>query len=73
VDAPVEAKKGKKKKYEDYEISNAVDTLKRAEEIRADDELMKLVSKEAKKQVKAIKSIADLKARRDELDEESNK
>lgn len=73
MDAPVEAKKGKKKKYEDYEISNAVDTLKRAEEIRADDELMKLVSKEAKKQVKAIKSIADLKARRDELDEESNK
>lgn len=53
--------KEKKKKYEDYEIEEAVRTLMRAEEIKADPALMKCCMKEVSKKKKAISSIAQLK------------
>ena len=70
-DAPVAAKPKKKKKIEDWEVEDALRTLKQAEKIREDEEMMKLVEKHAKKEVRAIRSIADLRKRRDELDEQA--
>jgi hypothetical protein len=46
---------GKKKKYEKYEIEDAARTLIRAEEIKSNKELSKLVSAELDKQEKAIR------------------
>jgi len=60
----VAAPKAKGKKYEDYEIEGWVDTLTRAEEIKADSEKMNLLKPLLKKKAKAYKkitSLADLK------------
>lgn len=58
----------KKKKYEDYEISGAHDTLIRAEEVKQDPELMAHVLKHHKKKKKALTSLDELKQlRRDEV------
>lgn len=47
----------KKKKYEDYEIRNALDALERAEEIKSNPELMKKVEEEAKKKQAVLSKI----------------
>ena len=57
----VAAKPDKKKaKYEDYEIEGWVDTLTRAEEIKADAEKMNLVKPLLAKKAKAFKKITSL-------------
>jgi hypothetical protein len=69
MDKPVEVKSEK-----DHEAEHAADTLLRAHEIKADKELMERVKKHAGKKLKALKgfkkdirSMADLKAVRNEL------
>ena len=52
-----EESKASEKKYEDYEVSCAVDTLLKAEEIKEDKELMKFVNKELEKKNKALQKI----------------
>lgn len=64
------SKPGKKKKIEDYEVDSAVDCLIRAEEIKENEELMKLVNKKIAKKKSAINSIADLKEAYAESEEE---
>ncbi len=60
---------GKKKNgYDEWEIDDAVRTLVRAEEIKQDPKLMKACSSALTKKLKAVKSIADLKKRRDDYD-----
>ena len=56
-----------KKKIEDYEVDNAVDTLLRAEEIKRNEPLMELVSKKIQIKKKAINSIAELRAIKNEM------
>jgi hypothetical protein len=51
-----------KKKLDDWQVEDALRTLIRAQEIRHDGELMKLVTKLASKQKKAISDISDLKS-----------
>lgn len=48
---------GKKKKYEEYEIQDAARVLIRAEEIKANKELSKLVAAELDKQAKSIQRV----------------
>lgn len=57
-------------KLQDYEIDDAMRTLLKAEEIKQDDKLMKAVQGRLGKQQKAIRSIADLRAKKQELDAE---
>lgn len=45
------------KEQEEWEVRNAVDTLKRAEEIRNDPKMMKKVKAEANKQKKALEKV----------------
>jgi len=69
-------------KYDEYAVRNACDTLKKAEEIREDEKMMALVTKELgkehKRTKKAIRSIGDLrqaayeKSKEPAEDEESN-
>lgn len=59
-------------KYDQYAVQSAMDTLIRAEEIRADAKMMGLVQKELSKKKKAINSIADLKAAAAEMDKEES-
>lgn len=47
----------KKKKYEDWEIRSALDSLERAEEIKSNPELMKKVEEEAKKKTANLQKI----------------
>lgn len=47
----------KKKKYEEYEIQDAARALIRAEEIKANKELSKLVAAELDKQAKNIQRV----------------
>ena len=47
----------KKRKFDDWEISSAADTLIRAKEINQDKELMKKVDIELKKRKKAIDAV----------------
>lgn len=54
----------------DYEVDDAMRTLLRAEEIKANDKLMDAVQKKLTGQSKAIKSIADLRKKKAELDAE---
>jgi hypothetical protein len=63
ISAPTMAKKTKKK-FEDYEISSAHDTLLRAKEIEADSKLMECVLKHNHKKKKAICSLDDLRKKR---------
>ena len=50
-------------KYDEWEVSSALRTLVRAEEIKKDSKMMKLVQTEAKKQKEntdlAVKTVAD--------------
>ena len=54
------SKEPEKPKYDEWEIKDAVRTLVRAEEIKADTELMALVTPELNKQVKAINNAAEI-------------
>jgi ribosomal protein L17 len=73
VDQPIASKPPKKEygKYDKYEIENCADTIIRAEEIKADKDKMKYVKPILEKKIagakRAIASIADLKAARDEM------
>jgi hypothetical protein len=62
--------KAPKKKYDDYEVKDAADTLMRAEEVKQNPHLMKHVHKHLGKKKKAIRSIQDLKDKAAELDQE---
>ncbi len=57
---------------EDWKVDDAVSTLMRAEEIKADSTLMAKVQKKIEKKKRAISSIADLKAARDEAYKEED-
>ncbi len=65
----------KKKGYDKYELDNAVETLQRAEEIKADKKLMKALGPHLAKKVKAITSVAQLRevGRKKTLDEAETK
>lgn len=58
----------KPKAPEDWEVSSALDTLLRAEEIKADAGLVKKVQKQLSKKYKAIKSLKDLKLAAAQMD-----
>ncbi len=49
-----------KPKYDEWDIKNAVNTLIEAEKIKNNQELMALVTPELEKQVKAVKSAAEI-------------
>ena len=51
-------KNSKGKKHEDWEISSALDTLQRAQEIKANPEMMVCVKELAKKRLQEIALIA---------------
>lgn len=51
----------KKKEYDKYELEDAVRTLERAAEIRADAKLMKALGPFLDKKIKAIKSLDELR------------
>lgn len=51
------AAKLEKRKIEEWEVKSAADTLIRAEEIKEDEKLMKLVDKELTKRKKAINKL----------------
>lgn len=57
-------------KYDEYAVTNAMDTLIKAEEIRADEKMMGLVKTQLAKKHKAIRSISDLKDVATEMDKE---
>lgn len=59
-DSPAE-EMAESKEYEDYELTNAVDTLHKAEEIKQDASLMKAIAPMLDKKEKAVKSVADLR------------
>lgn len=59
--AEVVDKEEKEEKYDQWEIDDAYRTLKRAEEIKNDPELMGLVSACYDKDVKALNSLSSLK------------
>lgn len=73
MEISIEKESEEKEGFKDYEIKDALSTLKRAEEIKKDSKLMAEVKKLAAKEVTAIKSIADIKARASKmpLDEEA--
>ena len=48
-------------KYDEYAVQSAMDTLIRAEEIRADEKMMGLVNKQLSKKKNAINKIEGLK------------
>lgn len=56
------------KKFDKYEVESAADTIMRAHEHMANPALMKHVQKHLDKKAKAIRSIADLKSRRSEME-----
>lgn len=56
--------------YHEYEIDDACRILTRAEEIKQDDKLMAAVQKKLKRQMKTIRSIADLRDAGRRLEEE---
>jgi len=58
--------------YCEYEVEDALRSLQRAEEVRKDPKLMVQVQKMAKIKMKEIKSIADLKNIRQNLEEEDD-
>jgi len=64
----MEAKnKGESKKMEDYEIDSMVESLLRAEEIKADPEKFALALKRLAKKRKAITSIEGLREKANQL------
>jgi hypothetical protein len=63
IDAsPVGVEEESEKKYDKWEVDCAVNDLLRAEEIKANPELMKLVLEKMADKKKAISSIAELRA-----------
>lgn len=78
MDSIASPKKEKKKygKFDEWDISNAVDTLIRAEEIKSDKEKMKYVSKclaeKFKDTKKTITSIQGLREKYKEMQDEEN-
>lgn len=65
--SPVKPSDEKKREPDKWEINSWVRTLQEAEEIKADPEKMKYVRPQIATQVKAVKNLADLLARRDEV------
>lgn len=49
------------KKYDEWELSHAADTLSRAEEIKGDKHLMKHLKPHLKKKAKTYMSLADMR------------
>lgn len=47
----------KNKKYDEWEVRNALDTLERAEELKQDPKLMEKVEKLAKTRIDGLKKI----------------
>jgi len=76
MDQPVSPKsEGQNKKIDKYEVDDAVRTLLRAEDIKSNKELMKLVGPELAKQhknISKVRSIADIRARANAGDDESS-
>lgn len=54
-------------KYDDYKVQCAADDLIRAEAVKADPKMMKLVQKKLEEKKKQINSIAGLRAKAAEL------
>ena len=46
-------------KYDDWQVRNALDTLRQAEEIQKDPKMMKLVAAELEKQQKVLSDVKD--------------
>lgn len=70
-----ELKAEKKEKYEDYELDGFVNTLIRAEEIKQDAELMKLIAPRLDKTAKAAINAAEIlygKSERENNENQSN-
>jgi hypothetical protein len=68
IEMGAEKGKGKGKKgFDDFEVEEAFHTLKKAERIKQDPKLMAAVQQFAKKESKAISSIADLKSKAAEV------
>jgi len=59
-------------KYDDFRVQCAADDLIRAEAIKADPKMMKLVQKKLDEKKKQINSIEGLKARAKEMDKEDD-
>lgn len=59
-------------KFEKYKVEDAFRDIERSEVHKQDSDLMEQVQILAKKKVKAISSIADLKNRRKELSEDDD-
>ena len=57
----------KESKYDDYKVQCAADDLIRAEAIKADPKMMKLVAKKLEEKKKQINSIDGLRAKAAEL------
>lgn len=55
------AEKLEKRRMDEWEIRSAADSLLRAEEIKADKELMKEVQKELEKRKKALNAVSTKK------------
>jgi hypothetical protein len=71
IESAVEQKEKKYGKFDEWEVKDALNTLKKAIEIKEDAELMDAIKKCAMKEVSAIKSIKDLRAKiQDDMDDE---
>jgi hypothetical protein len=60
VDVSKEEKDGKDKKYDEYEINHACDTLVEAEMIKKNGKLMKLVQPKLDEKMGALKKITSI-------------
>lgn len=69
---PEAPEKNESKKIDDYEVNSAMETLMRAEEIKKDPELMKLVQKKAGSKMKSIKSVQDLRDLGNDMDDDED-
>ena len=49
--------KVKEEKYDDWQVEDALSTLKKAEEIRADSKLMKLLAPKLNKQITSLEEL----------------
>lgn len=68
IDQPgIGDKKSQTKKFDDSEIADSFHTLSRAEDIKANPELMKHVRAHAKKKADQITSIKDLRKKREKM------
>lgn len=58
---------GEENEMDEYDLKCAADTLLKAEEIKADPKMMAALKPYLEKKAKAIKSIADLRSARQEM------